>query len=174
MDAARLWLLYLGLSMSLSRHPLTPKIEALGNVPLDRGVVVLLGASFRSVQARGGEFADKFYAQLFTAYPSVRAMFPADMTAQKSKLMDTLVAVIVHLSDPEANLHRLQELGRRHKAYGAKPEHFPIVIDAMLIAMQEVASPDWNKAVQEEWRRALNLVAEVIIKAGQDVPKSDR
>jgi hemoglobin-like flavoprotein len=90
------------------------------------------------------------------------------MTAQKSKLMDTLAAVIVHLADPKANLHRLQELGRRHKGYGALPEHFPIVIDAMLGAMQEVAGPDWNKAVQEEWRRALSLVAEVMIKAGRD------
>jgi len=82
--------------------------------------------------------------------------------------LDTLAAVIVHLSDPQANLHRLQELGRRHKTYGAGPEHFPLVIDAMLSAMQEVAGNDWNKAVRDEWHRALSLVAEVMIKAGTD------
>src|SRR5262249_29976314 len=89
-----------------------------------------------------------------------------DMTAQKAKLLDTLTAVMAHLQDPQGNIKRLQELGVRHVAYGARPEHFPLVIDAMLGAMREVAGKEWNKAVHEQWRRALSLIAEVRIKAG--------
>jgi hemoglobin-like flavoprotein/hemerythrin-like domain-containing protein len=152
--------------MSLSRHPLTPNPQGLANIPVDSGTVALLAASFRAVQARGQDFADGFYARLFAAHPQVRAMFPADMTAQKAKLLDTLTAVMAHLQDPQGNVKRLQELGVRHVAYGARPEHFALVIDAMLGAMQDVAGKEWNKAVHEQWRRALSLIAEVMIKAG--------
>lgn len=153
--------------MSLSRHPLTPNTQGLANVPVDAGTAALLAASFRAVAARGQDFAEGFYARLFAAHPAVRAMFPADMTAQKAKLLDTLSAVMAHLQDPQGNLKRLQELGARHVAYGARPEHFPLVIDAMLASMQDVAGPEWNNAVHEQWRRALTLIGEVMIKAGQ-------
>jgi hemoglobin-like flavoprotein len=152
--------------MSLSRHPLTPNTQGLANVPVDSGTVALLAASFRAVQARGSDFADGFYARLFAAHPQVRPMFPADMTAQKAKLLDTLAIVMSSLADPQGNIQRLRELGVRHVGYGARPEHFPLVINAMLAAMQDVAGPEWNKAVHEQWRRALTLIAEVMIKAG--------
>lgn len=152
--------------MSLSRHPLTPSTQGLANVPVDSGTAALLAASFRAIQVRGQDFADGFYARLFAAHPQVRAMFPADMTAQKAKLLDTLAVVMAHLQDPQGNIKRLQELGLRHVAYGARPEHFPLVIDAMLASMQAVAGPEWNKAVHEQWRRALNLIGEVMINAG--------
>jgi hypothetical protein len=80
--------------MSLSRHPLTPNTQGLANIPVDSGTVALLAASFRAVQARGSDFADGFYARLFAAHPQVRPMFPADMTAQKAKLLDTLAIVM--------------------------------------------------------------------------------
>jgi hemoglobin-like flavoprotein len=153
------------LVMALSRHPLTPAAKALGNIPLDRATVALLAGSFRVIESRGKEFADSFYARLFAAHPEVRPLFPKDMTAQKAKLLDTLAAVVVHLADPQTNMQRLQELGKRHKTYGARPEHFPLVVDAMIGGMKDVAGKDWNKAVEQEWRRALGLVAEVMIKA---------
>jgi hemoglobin-like flavoprotein len=151
--------------MSLSRHPLTPSAQALAGIPLDKGVVAVLAASFKGIASSGGDFADRFYARLFEAHPQVRALFPTDMTAQKAKLLDTLAAVVLHLADPKANLHRLQELGRRHKAYGAKPEHFPLVVEAMIGGMRDVAGSEWNPPVEQEWRRALQLVSEVMIKA---------
>jgi hemoglobin-like flavoprotein len=156
--------------MALSKHPLSPASQALANVPLDRGVVAVLASSFRVIQERRGDFAEGFYSRLFAAHPALRSMFPADMTAQKSKLLDTLAAVIAHLADPAANLHRIQELGRRHKGYGARAEHFPIVVSMMLASMAEVAASDWNPAVEAEWRRALELVSQVMIQAGRGPP----
>jgi len=151
--------------MPISRHPLTPSAQDLGKIPVDRAVVALLAASFANIQARGAEFADRFYAKLFAAHPGVRAMFPQDMTAQKEKLLLSLQAVVAHLSDPGANLRRLQDLGKRHVSYGARPEHYPLVVAAMIEAMRDVAGPEWNPAIEQEWRRALTLVSEVMMRA---------
>jgi hemoglobin-like flavoprotein len=157
--------------MALSRHPLSPSSKSLGKIPIDRGTMALLASSFRVIEERGAEFTDKFYAKLFAAHPHLRPMFPADMAAQKAKLLDMLETVFSHLADPQANQQRLEELGKRHKGYGACPHHYPEVTQAMLAAMSEVAGSDWNPAIQAEWRRALALVSEVMLRAaGQGLP----
>src|SRR4051812_21400885 len=101
--------------MALSRHPLSPTPQSLGNVPVDRALVAVLASSFREIQKRGPEFADRFYASLFAAHPKLRSMFPPDMAAQKTKLLDTLATVITQLSEPASNLYAIRELGERHK-----------------------------------------------------------
>jgi nitric oxide dioxygenase len=54
-------------------------------------------------------------------------------------------------------------LGAQHVAYGARPEHYPIVASVMLASMAELAGDVWTPQIAAAWGQALNLVAGVMI-----------
>ena len=58
--------------------------------------------------------------------PAVKPLFAGtDLKRQKTMLLGTLVLLRKSLRDLEAIVPKLRELGARHVAYGARPEHYP-------------------------------------------------
>ena len=62
-----------------------------------------------------------------------------DMKRQKTMLLGTLVLLRKSLRDLDAIVPKLHELGARHIDYGAQPEHYPVVGQALVETMAEVA-----------------------------------
>src|SRR5436853_6175614 len=84
--------------------------------------VKLVQESFAKVAPISEQAAVIFYDRLFEVAPAVKAMFPADMTEQRKKLMGMLAAVVNGLTNLESILPAASALARRHVGYGAKPE----------------------------------------------------
>ena len=89
--------------------------------------VKLVQESFAKVAPISEQAAVIFYDRLFEVAPAVKAMFPADMTEQRKKLMGMLAAVVNGLTNLESILPAASALAKRHVGYGAKPEHYPVV-----------------------------------------------
>ena len=85
--------------------------------------VNLVQQSFAKVAPISEQAAVLFYDRLFEVAPAARAMFPADMTEQRKKLMGTLAVVVNGLGDLGSVLPAASALAKRHVSYGAKPEH---------------------------------------------------
>jgi methyl-accepting chemotaxis protein len=123
-----------------------------------------LETSFDLVAPRGEELVDTFYARLFAAAPAVEPLFArADMAHQKTMLLTTLVLLRKSLRDLGAVVPKLQELGRRHVSYGARPEHYPVVGEVLIDSMAEVAGPQWRPEYGRAWADALAVVAGVMV-----------
>lgn len=152
--------------MKITKHPLMLDERASAAMPVDVGVVRKLEASFEVLKepARAEAFTRGFYDRLFAAHPGLRSMFKTDMTVQRGKLFDSLKQVIAHLKDPAAQADHLAGLGQRHAGYGAKPEHYPIVCGLMVEAMAEACGAAWNTDLATEWRQALTLVSEAMLR----------
>ena len=119
-----------------------------------------LETSFDLVAPRGDELVDTFYTRLFAAAPSVEPLFAGtDLPEQKKMLLATLVLLRRSLRDLGAIVPKLRELGRRHVAYGAKPEHYPVVGEVLIASMAEVAGDAWRPEHQRAWSRAIEVVA---------------
>lgn len=123
-----------------------------------------LETSFDLVALRGEELMDKFYSGLFERAPSLTAFFAStDLQRQKAMLLGTLGLLRKSLRNLDPVLPRLQALGARHLAYGARPEHYPIVADALIAAMAAIAGPAWTAEHEAAWRRALAIVSEAML-----------
>ena len=85
------------------------------------------------------------------------------MTAQRQKLLDTLVAVIDGLAATQAVREQLRAMGKRHATYGARPEHYPLVCACLIESMGEVAGAQWTKTLEVEWTRALELISRTML-----------
>jgi methyl-accepting chemotaxis protein len=119
-----------------------------------------LETSFDLVAPRGEELVEIFYARLFVAAPAVVPLFAGtDMSKQRSKLLVTLVLLRKSLASLDAIVPTLRELGRRHVAYGAQPEHYPVVAEVLIAAMAEVAGDAWRPEYERAWAEALAVVA---------------
>lgn len=123
-----------------------------------------LQASFDLIAPRGDELMDEFYARLFEAAPSVRPLFAgADLRRQKTMLLSTLVLLRKSLGNLEAIVPTLRQLGARHVAYGAQPQHYPVVGQTLIAAMATIAGSNWSSEYEVAWRHAFGIVADAML-----------
>jgi hemoglobin-like flavoprotein len=129
-----------------------------------------LETSFDLVAPRGDELMDVFYARLFAVAPAVKPLFAAtDLKKQKTMLLGTLVLLRKSLRDLEAIVPKLHELGARHVAYGAQPEHYPVVGEVLLASLAEIAGPAWTAEYEQAWGEALTIVAGAMLEGAESV-----
>jgi len=127
-----------------------------------------LEESFDLVAPRGDELMDEFYARLFATAPSVRVLFPRDMTTQKKMLLSALVLLRKSLRNLDEIVPALRTLGARHVAYGAKPEHYPVVGSVLLESMAAIAGDAWTPAYQRAWAAAFDVVAGTMLEGARE------
>jgi hemoglobin-like flavoprotein len=125
-------------------------------MPLD---LEALETSFDLVAPRGDELMDEFYGRLFAAAPGVRPLFPEELRRQKTMLLGALVLLRKSLRDLDAIEPKLKALGARHVAYGARPEHYPLVGETLIAAMAAVSGDAWEPRFGSSWSAAFELVA---------------
>jgi hemoglobin-like flavoprotein len=127
-----------------------------------------LATSFDLVAPRGGDLTAVFYARLFAVAPGVRPLFAAtDLERQKTMLLDVLVLLRRSLDDLPAIAPVLGGLGARHVAYGARPEHYPVVGEVLIAALAEVAGPAWRPEYERAWNAAFGIVAGAMLEGAR-------
>lgn len=153
--------------MPVRRHPIATSLDQgqLARVPLDVLLAERLKKSYELVRAKEAKFGEIFYARLFAAAPGVRGMFKTDPAVQARKLMESLDAVVRNLEQPKENAVMLAEMGKRHAKYGAKPEHYELVVGLLIESMREVLGEQGDERVLEEWRTALKLISQQMLAA---------
>jgi hemoglobin-like flavoprotein len=103
---------------------------------------------------------DIFYGRLFAAAPAVRPLFAGtDLRKQKIMLLRVLGLLRRSLRDLESIVPVLRDLGARHVAYGARPEHYPVVGAVLIASMAEVAGDAWQPDHERAWAVAFEVVA---------------
>src|SRR5262245_56780005 len=134
-----------------------------------------LETSFDLVAPRGGELVDVFYTRLFEVAPAVRPLFAkTDFERQKSILLDALVLLRRSLGNLPAIVSTLRRLGARHVAYGARPEHYPIVGQVLIAAMAEIAGAAWRPEYERAWGVAFGIVAGAMLEGARAVEEEAR
>lgn len=121
--------------------------------------IKLVRLSLAQILYRKMEAGKLFYERLFTIAPEVRVLFKNDIDAQARKLMDTLAVAVSTLRDPATLLPMLQDLGRRHVAYGVQDEHYEKVGAALLWTLEQVLKDAFTPQVREAWTALYGAVA---------------
>ena len=122
-----------------------------------------LRKSFARVEAMGHVGALFFYQRLFSVAPSVRPLFSTDIEVQSKKLTQMLTSVLGLAEKPEEFRSTLEQLGARHVQYGALPDHYPIVVDALLEMLGTVLGADFTPKLRSLWTGLLNTIAQMML-----------
>ena len=134
--------------------------------------VKLVQESFAKVAPISETAAMLFYDRLFEIAPQVKAMFPADMTEQRKKLMATLAVVVNGLGNLQSVLPAASALARRHVTYGAKAEHYPVVGAALLWTLEKGLGDAWTPEVADAWTTAYGALSGFMIAEAYGHPQN--
>ena len=134
--------------------------------------VKLVQQSFSKVVPISDQAAVLFYDRLFEVAPQVKSMFPADMSAQRGKLMATLAAVVNGLGNLQSVLPAASALAKRHVTYGARPEHYPVVGAALLWTLEQGLGSGWTPEVADAWKAAYGTLSGFMISEAYGSPQA--
>jgi hemoglobin-like flavoprotein len=134
--------------------------------------VKLVQQSFSKVVPIAEQTAVIFYDRLFEIAPQVKSMFPADMTAQRGKLVATLAAVVNGIGNLDSILPAASALAKRHVSYGAKAEHYPVVGAALLWTLEKGLGAGWTSEVADAWTAAYGTLSGFMISEAYGRPQA--
>src|SRR5947209_14485020 len=111
----------------------------------------LIKQSFALVEDRANEVAGHFYALLFLENPGLRDMFPPMMDVQRDRLMATVARVVHQAHEPQSLIEYLRQIGRDHRKYGVRPQHYDTMARCFLRAMRYFAGDAWTPQTDAAW-----------------------
>ena len=123
-----------------------------------------------------------FYGRLFAAEPEISAMFPAAMDGQRHRFYQALCRIVVTKDDGLDDY--LAELGRAHRKFGVRKEHYAAFRTALLATAYRFSPPEpaarqaeTDGAADDEggeagsgdsWLTAFDHAAEVMARAADE------
>jgi nitric oxide dioxygenase len=130
--------------------------------------IELVKSSFAKMAPVKDQAAALFYRRLFELDPDLRPLFRGDMAAQGAKLMAALGAVVASLDQLASVMPAVRELGRRHAAYGVRPEHYATVGEALMSTLEQGLGADFTPATRRAWTDAYASLAWAMIAAAEE------
>lgn len=127
--------------------------------------IALVRSSWQQVLPIRDTAAQLFYGQLFELDPSLRSLFKGDMAEQGRKLMAMINTVIVGLDNLAPLLGAVEDLGRRHVAYGVTEAHYDTVGSALIWTLGKGLGEQFTPAVQAAWAEAYDTLASAMKRA---------
>ena len=131
--------------------------------------IALVQGTYDRVERAGVAVADLFYQRLFEIAPQTRALFPADISQQKSKLLDVLAGAVLNLHQLDVVAASIRDLGRRHVYYGVTPEHYQPVGDALIWTLERLLGNEFTPATRRAWIAAYKTLSRAMLSAAAEV-----
>jgi len=130
--------------------------------------------SYESLLPHMSDLTRAFYDRLFEVRPDTRALFRIDMELQRQHLAALLAVIVRNLRMLDAIEDSLRELGAQHARVGVRPEHYPVVRDAMLHAFARTVPQAWNSSLEADWRRLLEIISNQMLAGALTKPPNAR
>lgn len=138
-------------------------------VPVRSGGTSTDALLIRTTMAEVTPIADQvtsyFYATLFVRRPDLRSLFPVAMDRQRDRLFKALITAAGQIDDTEALVAHMQSLGRGHRKYGVRAEHYPVVGECLIGALSKYTPGSWNTRTETAWVRAYTRMSQIMIDA---------
>ena len=125
----------------------------------------IVNSTAPALQQHGVAITQRMYERLFVD-PAVKAMF--DEAAQESgeqprRLAAAILAYAQNIEKLEALTAPVMRMAARHVETGVKPEHYPMVADALLPAIRDILGEAATDKVLSAWGEAYWALAEILI-----------
>ncbi len=120
----------------------------------------LVTSSYQALSPELPRVVERFYIRLFEAAPPVRALFPADMSKLRGHLAASIAIMARNAGQLAVMAPSLRDLGRRHAAYGATEDHYPVVAQVLLSTLADAAGDRWTPETAAAWSQLVHAVAD--------------
>lgn len=124
------------------------------------------------LKEKGTEITSTFYPKMFKAHPELLNMF--NQTNQKrgmqsSALAQAVMAAAVNIDNLSIIKPVIMPVAYKHCALQVYAEHYPIVGENLLKAIQDVTGLEENDTVIQAWAKAYGVIADVFIQIEKEI-----
>tara|TARA_R110000737_G_scaffold64737_1_gene92493 strand:+ start:767 stop:1183 length:417 start_codon:yes stop_codon:yes gene_type:complete len=119
----------------------------------------LIQASYIQLMKNEQGLAHCFYDVLFEMAPLIKPLFKGDRQLLEVHFNELICVAVEHVSHFEKLQLVLNELGIRHKAYGAKVSQFEIVKVALLLSIEYELKGQFNTAIKNAWAKYVDQIS---------------
>jgi NAD(P)H-flavin reductase len=92
-------------------------------------------------------------------------MFPVSMAAQSDRLFTAIGRLVSNVDELARFRPTVEQLGRDHRRFAVRPEHYPFVGEALLATLARFLGPDWTSELADDWTEAYTVIASVMTEA---------
>lgn len=138
--------------------------------------IATIKATVPALSAHGEAITKEFYRVLLSENPSLRPMFDPERQVDGRQPRALAAAILAYAS----NIDRLETLEApvdriacRHIRFGVQPEHYPIVGDVLLRAIQTVLGEAATPGVLNAWGSAYHRLAAIMIELERSLAEPD-
>lgn len=132
----------------------------------------LIQESFALVEGEADKLASHFYALLFLEDPALRDLFPPMMDAHRDRLITALITLVHRAHDAHALEEYVRQLGRDHRRFGVRPEHYAVVGRCLLSTLRRFAGPRWTGEMDGCWAAAFEQAAAIMVQAADEAART--
>ncbi|HDK8019086.1 TPA: nitric oxide dioxygenase [Staphylococcus aureus] len=124
------------------------------------------------LKEKGTEITSTFYPKMFKAHPELLNMF--NQTNQKrgmqsSALAQAVMAAAVNIDNLSVIKPVIMPVAYKHCALQVYAEHYPIVGENLLKAIQDVTGLEEHDPVIQAWAKAYGVIADVFIQIEKEI-----
>ena len=125
--------------------------------------ITLVQSSFQRLGPDLPAVTARFYQEVFQRNPSLRPLFPSDLTELRVKFAQKLSEIVQTMPRLGDLLTHTRALGARHAGYGVRAADYQKVGDSLIAALAGVLGEEFDDATREAWVLAFNIVAETML-----------
>jgi nitric oxide dioxygenase len=125
----------------------------------------LIQDSFGMVLPISEVAAKLFYDRLFEIAPEEKTLFKNDMDVQGRKLMEMLSYLTASLGDLNEIVPAIQNLAKRHVAYGIKTDYYAPVGEALIWTLEKGLGEAFTNETKEAWVKLYTILSNTMINA---------
>ena len=125
---------------------------------------------FAQIAPLAGDLAAVFYQRLFQLDATLRPLFNEDLSEQKKKLLMMLKFAVGTLDRMDVFERSLEELGRKHVAYGVRDAHYETVGTALILTLRDMLGAALTEKLEAAWIAAYTLIAGTMRRAAYPRP----
>jgi len=137
---------------------------------MDTKTIELVQGTFEKVAPIADKAAEIFYGKLFEKDPSLKPMFKGDMKEQGAKLMSMIGTAVNGLTNLEALVPAVQNLGKGHVAYGVEDKHYDTVGSALIETLDAGLGEAFTSEVKDAWVEVYTVLATTMKDAANSLP----
>lgn len=134
--------------------------------------VEIIHSTIPILQEKGVEITSKFYNRMFERHPELRDMFNQPnhkQGLQSTALATAVLAAAQHIEDLTPIVPVVMPIAHKHCGLAVLPEHYPIVGENLLAAIQEVTGLAADDPIIETWGKAYGEIADAFIGIEKDI-----
>ena len=136
---------------------------------LSQTTIDTVKATIPVLKEHGLAITSRMYDVLFEKYPETRSLFNSAPDEQPKILAGAIAAYAMNIDNLGALNDAVGRMAEAHVRTQVKPEHYPMVGDAVLIAMKDVLGEAATPEIIDAWKEAFFFLADILIAKEQEL-----